>query len=162
MENPNVTYGNSYSKKALTSEAAAIAQNLSKGLIKYGKGMPVDEYTNTFIKHSGLQPSDIQDYLEGKPSAVSSMLKRIHDQVLSTSGIDTWGDKLKGYQFINWNRDTFDFSSSRFLTEAYADKNYAFCSDFLRILSSTSVTFLQYVTSYPLNLRYLYKTSQVI
>lgn len=47
--------------------------------------------------------------------------------------IDTWGDKLKGYQFINWNRDTFDFSSSRFLTEAYADKNYAFCSDFLRI-----------------------------
>ena len=40
------------------------------------------------------------------------------------------GDKLKGYQFINWNRDTFDFSSSRFLTEAYADKNYAFCSDF--------------------------------
>lgn len=94
MENPNVTYGNSYSKKALTSEAAAIAQNLSKGLIKYGKGMPVDEYTNTFIKHSGLQPSDIQDYLEGKPSAVSSMLQRIHDQVLSTSGIDTWGDKL--------------------------------------------------------------------
>ena len=94
MENPDVTYGNSYSKKALTSEAAAIAQNLSKGLIKYGKGMPVDEYTNTFIKHSGLQPSDIQDYLEGKPSAVSSMLKRIHDQVLSTSGIDTWGDKL--------------------------------------------------------------------
>ena len=87
MENPDVTYGNSYSKKALTSEAAAIAQNLSKG-------MPVDEYTNTFIKHSGLQPSDIQDYLEGKPSAVSSMLKRIHDQVLSTSGIDTWGDKL--------------------------------------------------------------------
>lgn len=94
MENPDVTYGNSYSKKALTSEAAAIAQNLSKGLIKYGKGMPVDEYTNIFIKHSGLQPSDIQDYLEGKPSAVSSMLQRIHDQVLSTSGIDTWGDKL--------------------------------------------------------------------
>lgn len=94
MENPDVTYGNSYSKKALTSEAAAIAQNLSKGLIKYGKGMPVDEYTNTFIKHSGLQPSDIQDYLEGKPSAVSSMLQRIHNQVLSTSGIDTWGDKL--------------------------------------------------------------------
>lgn len=93
MENPNITYGNSYSKKALTSEAAAIAQNLSKGLIKYGKGMPVDAYTNTFIKHSGLQPSDIQDYLEGKPSAVSSMLQKIHNQVLSTSGIDTWGDK---------------------------------------------------------------------
>ena len=27
MENPDATYGNSYSKKALTSEAAAIAQN---------------------------------------------------------------------------------------------------------------------------------------
>ena len=47
--------------------------------------------------------------------------------------IDTWGDKLKGYQFINWNRNTFDFSFSRFLSEAYADKNYAFCSDFLRV-----------------------------
>ena len=47
--------------------------------------------------------------------------------------IDTWKEKLPDYQFINWNRDTFDFNSCQWLKEAYEDQNYAFCSDFLRI-----------------------------
>lgn len=47
--------------------------------------------------------------------------------------MNSWEDKLKDYQFINWNTNTFDFSSSQFLSEAYAAKNYGFCSDYLRI-----------------------------
>jgi len=47
--------------------------------------------------------------------------------------IDTWKEKLPDYQFINWNRDTFDFDSCKWLKEAYEDQNYAYCSDYLRI-----------------------------
>ena len=47
--------------------------------------------------------------------------------------IDSWKEKLPDYQFINWNRDTFDFNSCRWLKEAYEDQNYAYCSDYLRI-----------------------------
>ena len=47
--------------------------------------------------------------------------------------IDTWKEKLPDYQFINWNRDTFDFDSCRWLKEAYEEQNYAYCSDYLRI-----------------------------
>jgi mannosyltransferase OCH1-like enzyme len=47
--------------------------------------------------------------------------------------IDSWKEKLPDYQFINWNRDTFDFDSVQWLREAYEDKNWAYCADFLRI-----------------------------
>lgn len=47
--------------------------------------------------------------------------------------INTWKEKLPDYQFINWNRDTFDFNSCRWLKEAYEDQNYAYCSDYLRV-----------------------------
>lgn len=47
--------------------------------------------------------------------------------------IDSWKEKLPDYQFINWNRDTFDFDSSQWLQEAYSEKNWAYCSDYLRI-----------------------------
>jgi hypothetical protein len=47
--------------------------------------------------------------------------------------IDSWKEKLPDYQFINWNRDTFDFESSQWLKEAYEEQNYAYCSDYLRI-----------------------------
>lgn len=47
--------------------------------------------------------------------------------------IDSWKEKLPDYQFINWNRDTFDFDSSQWLKDAYEEQNYAYCSDYLRI-----------------------------
>jgi hypothetical protein len=47
--------------------------------------------------------------------------------------IDTWKEKLPDYQFINWNRDTFDFNSCRWLQEAHESKNYAYSSDYLRV-----------------------------
>lgn len=104
LKNPSATYGQSYSGQALMAQSSTIAQNLARGMIDYGLGKPIDEYTNTFIQRYGLKPSDVQDYLEGKPSATSAMLQKIHDQVLHSSGINTWNNKdatAKATEFIN-------------------------------------------------------------
>lgn len=104
LKNPSATYGQSYSGQALMAQSSTIAQNLARGMLDYGLGKPIDEYTNTFIQRYGLKPSDIQDYLAGKPTATSAMLQRIHDQVLHSSGINTWNNKeatAKATEFIN-------------------------------------------------------------
>ena len=49
--------------------------------------------------------------------------------------MDTWSEHLSDYQFINWNLDSFDFNSSKWLYEAYEAKNWAACSDYLRVVN---------------------------
>lgn len=49
--------------------------------------------------------------------------------------MDTWNEHLSDYQFINWNLDSFNFNSSRWLSEAYEAKNWAACSDYLRVIN---------------------------
>lgn len=46
--------------------------------------------------------------------------------------ISSWRKYLPDYQIIEWNEDNFDVFSSKYSTEAYESKKYAFVSDFAR------------------------------
>lgn len=46
--------------------------------------------------------------------------------------IDSWKKHLSGYEFIEWNEDSFDIESNRFVKEAYEHRNFAFVSDYVR------------------------------
>lgn len=47
--------------------------------------------------------------------------------------INTWKEFLPDYEFKLWNEDNFDLDSSVFVKEAYAEKKYAFVSDYVRV-----------------------------
>lgn len=47
--------------------------------------------------------------------------------------IASWKRHLKGYQFIEWNENTFDINSNKYVREAYGAKKYAFVSDYVRL-----------------------------
>jgi len=47
--------------------------------------------------------------------------------------ISSWQKQLNGYQFIEWNEDSFDIHSNRYVKEAYAARKYAFVSDYVRL-----------------------------
>lgn len=44
----------------------------------------------------------------------------------------TWKKRLKGYEFIEWNEQTFDINSHPFVKAAYKAKKWAFVSDYVR------------------------------
>lgn len=45
----------------------------------------------------------------------------------------SWEKHLAGYQFMEWNEDSFDLTSNRYVKEAYEAKKYAFVSDYVRL-----------------------------
>ncbi len=47
--------------------------------------------------------------------------------------INTWKEKLPDYEFRLWNEDNFDVHSCKFTEEAYANKKWAFVSDYVRL-----------------------------
>ena len=47
--------------------------------------------------------------------------------------IETWYDKLKGYEIIEWNEDNFPIDYCDYVKEAYDKKKYAFVSDVARL-----------------------------
>jgi len=47
--------------------------------------------------------------------------------------MDTWKEKLQDYEFILWNFDRFDKSSSKWVEEAFNNKKYAFAADYIRL-----------------------------
>lgn len=46
--------------------------------------------------------------------------------------IDTWKNKLVGYDFILWDRNKIDINSNIWLKETYDNKKYAFSADYIR------------------------------
>lgn len=46
--------------------------------------------------------------------------------------IESWKKFCPDYKIVEWNEDNFDISSSRFVSEAYEDRNFAFVSDYIR------------------------------
>lgn len=46
--------------------------------------------------------------------------------------IASWRKFLPGYEIIEWNEDNFDVNSIPYTAQAYADKKYAFVSDYAR------------------------------
>ena len=49
--------------------------------------------------------------------------------------IESWKEKCKGYEIIEWNEKNFDINSNKFVSDAYANKKYAFVSDYVRLFA---------------------------
>ncbi|MGM9876384.1 MAG: glycosyltransferase family 32 protein [Bacilli bacterium] len=47
--------------------------------------------------------------------------------------INSWKEKLSGYEIIEWNEDNFDIESNQYVKEAYDNKKYAFVTDYVRL-----------------------------
>jgi mannosyltransferase OCH1-like enzyme len=58
---------------------------------------------------------------------------RGHLPHLARKCIATWRQFLPGYEIIEWNEDNFDIYSNRYVTEAYANRKFAFVSDYVRL-----------------------------
>lgn len=101
MKNPNYT-PQSYSGKLLAAQSAQAAQNLAKTLSSYGKGEPIDSYTNTFIQKHGLTRNDIQKYLNGETTATNKVLGAIYQQVYDSSQIGNWANENQRRQAANF------------------------------------------------------------
>ena len=101
MQNPSYT-PQSYSGKLLTAQSAQAAQNLAKTLSSYGKGKPIDNYTNTFVQRHGLTRDDVQKYLNGDTTATNKVLGAIYQQVYDSSQIGNWANE-------NQRRQAADF-----------------------------------------------------
>lgn len=101
MQNPSYT-PQSYSGKLLTAQSAQAAQNLAKTLSSYGKGEPIDNYTNTFIQRHGLTRDDIQKYLNGDATATNKVLGAIYQQVYDSSQIGNWANENQKRQAANF------------------------------------------------------------
>ena len=101
MKNPTYT-PQSYSGKLLTAQSAQAAQNLAKTLSSYGKGEPIDSYTNTFIQKHGLTRDDIQKYLNGETTATNKVLSAIYQQVYDSSQIGNWANENQRRQAANF------------------------------------------------------------
>lgn len=101
MKNPSYT-PQSYSGKLLTAQSAQSAQNLAKTLSSYGKGEPIDSYTNTFIQKHGLTRNDIQKYLNGETTATNKVLGAIYQQVYDSSQIGNWANENQRKQAANF------------------------------------------------------------
>lgn len=101
MKNPSYT-PQSYSGKLLTAQSVQAAQNLAKTLSSYGKGEPIDSYTNTFIQKHGLTRNDIQKYLNGETTATNKVLGAIYQQVYDSSQIGNWANENQRKQAANF------------------------------------------------------------
>lgn len=101
MQNPTYT-PQSYSGKLLAAQSAQAAQNLAKTLSSYGKGEPIDGYTNTFIQKHGLTRNDIQKYLNGETNATNKVLGAIYQQVYDSSQIGNWANENQRRQAANF------------------------------------------------------------
>ena len=101
MKNPTYT-PQSYSGKLLTAQSAQAAQNLAKTLSSYGKGEPIDNYTNIFIQKHGLTRNDIQKYLNGETTATNKVLGAIYQQVYDSSQISNWANENQRRQAANF------------------------------------------------------------
>lgn len=101
MQNPTYT-PQSYSGKLLSAQSAQAAQNLAKTLSSYGKGEPIDKYTNTFVQRHGLTRDDVQKYLNGDTTATNKVLGAIYQQVYDSSQIGNWANENQRNQAANF------------------------------------------------------------
>lgn len=52
---------------------------------------------------------------------------------LAEKCIESWKKYFPDYEIIEWNESNFDININEFVSEAYKQKKYAFCSDFARL-----------------------------
>lgn len=93
VENPNYDYGNFFSGALLEKQVSDIASTLSKELTDYGKGKPLDSYTNTFLQQHGFTKEQVLEAINNPGSEKASpVLTAIVDSVIQGSGVPQWGD----------------------------------------------------------------------
>ena len=51
------------------------------------------------------------------------------------SYLKTWKEKLPDYEFILWNFNRFEKSSSKWVAQAFDNKKYAFAADYIRLFA---------------------------
>lgn len=52
---------------------------------------------------------------------------------LALKCIQSWKEKCKDYEIIEWNEDNFDINSNKYVKQAYEVKKYAFVTDYVRL-----------------------------
>ncbi len=58
---------------------------------------------------------------------------------LAVKCIESWKKYCPDWQIIEWNEDSFDINSVRFVREAYENKKWAFVSDYARLYALASM-----------------------
>lgn len=105
MENPDVTYGNSYSKKALTSEVAASASALAKQFRDNPEGMRKlvggDYYE--YVKQRGFSSQAVLAAVMNNPDA-SPVLTNLVESTIDAIGVKDWGSKSTIQQAYDYAR----------------------------------------------------------
>lgn len=103
LENPDYDYGERYSGTLLTQQVSQAAGNLAKELSNYGNGKRLDAYTKTFLQQHGFTRDQVLDAINNPDRAKSQpVLNAIVEQVIGSSGITSWADKLtrdKAYDY---------------------------------------------------------------
>lgn len=105
LENPDYDYGKKYSGALLTQQVSQAAGNLAKELSdsNYGNGKRLDDYTKTFLQRHGFTRDQVLDAINNPDRAKSQpVLNAIVEQVIGSSGITSWADKLtrdKAYEY---------------------------------------------------------------
>ena len=92
LANPELDY-QSYSGALLTQQVTQQATHIANALRNYGKGVPIDAYTNTFLKQYGISPGEAAAAIANPRDPNSSpILHAIMNNVIKSSGIENWGD----------------------------------------------------------------------
>lgn len=92
LANPELDY-QSYSGALLTQQVTQQASHIANALRNYGKGVPIDAYTNTFLKQYGISPDEAAAAIVNPRDPNSSpTLHAIMNNVIKSSGIENWGD----------------------------------------------------------------------
>lgn len=84
LENPDYGFGDVTSGALLTQQAAAQASAIAKRLGGISRGK-LDAYTNSFVEHYGLSPSEIAAFnVNPRDPKANRVLRAIYDNVYST------------------------------------------------------------------------------
>lgn len=93
IDNPELSY-ESYSGALLTKQVSDAVEGLKSSLSEYGKGKPIDAYTNTFIERYGYTPDEVLEAINNPNSASApKVLTAIVDYVVQGSPINKWENR---------------------------------------------------------------------
>lgn len=102
IKNPSLDYGKQYSGAMLTSQVTEMAKYLAKELSQYGKGKPLDAFTNTFLQRHGFTKEQVLDAIYNPNPMSQPILNAIVDQAIGSSGINNWASPEQLSRFRNY------------------------------------------------------------
>lgn len=92
MKNPQLDY-RQYSGALLAKQVSDVATNISKSLVDYVNGKPLDGNTRTWLQKHGLTAMEVAQAISNPQSMQSSkVLNTLMNSVIESSGITEWAD----------------------------------------------------------------------